>query len=235
MISPDVPGRFPRYGKEIQPMTSNPDALDTHDMVLIHRVIRREIGQLPRLIRGAANDPARAKVVAAHAAEMLDFLHHHHHGEDELLYPLLRERVALDAELLDRMDAQHAEVADAVSAVRRELDGWAATAEPAVGEQLAARLDAVLPALLDHLDEEESRLLPIVARHVNKAEWDKLAEHGMSSIPLKRRLVILGHIIEETDDAERARFLLNVPPPARLAYRLLGKRQFARETAVIRG
>ena len=63
----------------------------------------------------------------------------------------------------------------------------------------------------------------------------KLAEHGMSSIPLKRRLVILGHIIEETDDAERARFLLNVPPPARLAYRLLGKRQFARETAVIRG
>ena len=35
---------------------------------------------------------------------MLNFLHTHHTGEDELLFPLLRERAALDPELMDRMD-----------------------------------------------------------------------------------------------------------------------------------
>jgi hypothetical protein len=76
-------------------------------MVLIHRVIRREFGQLPRLFRSAANDRARSEVIGAHAREMLRFLHTHHTGEDELLFPLLRERAALDPELMDRMDAQH--------------------------------------------------------------------------------------------------------------------------------
>jgi hypothetical protein len=50
-------------------------------MVLIHRVIRREFGQLPRLFRAAADDRARSKVIGAHAREMLDFLHTHHTGE----------------------------------------------------------------------------------------------------------------------------------------------------------
>jgi hypothetical protein len=76
-------------------------------MVLIHRVIRREFGQFPRLFRSAANDRARSKVIGAHAREMLHFLHTHHTGEDELLFPLLRERAALDPELLDRMDVTH--------------------------------------------------------------------------------------------------------------------------------
>jgi hypothetical protein len=48
-------------------------------------------------------------------------------------------------------------------------------------------------------------------------------------------LVILGHITEETNDAERQRFMQVVPAPARLAYKLIGRRQFTRETSRIRG
>lgn len=66
--------------------TSGP-GVDTHEMVLIHRVIRREFGQLPRLFRAAANDRARSEVIGPHAREMLHFLHTHHTGEDELLWP----------------------------------------------------------------------------------------------------------------------------------------------------
>ena len=62
-----------------------------------------------------------------------------------------------------------------------------------------------------------------------------LGKHGMSAIPLTWRLVILGHITEETNDAERQRFLQVVPTPARLAYKLIGHRQFTRETTAIRG
>jgi hemerythrin-like domain-containing protein len=209
--------------------------VDTHEMVLIHRVIRRELGQLPRLFRSATNDRARSKVIGAHAREMLHFLHTHHTGEDELLFPLLRERAALDPELMDRMDAQHTQVNDAVASVGAELPAWTEIADDAVGERMATLIEATMPTLIDHLAEEEQKLLPIVSVTLTQNEWDALGKHGMSSIPITRRLVILGHIIEETDNAERQRFMQIVPPPARLAYKLIGHRKFKRETDAIRG
>ena len=33
--------------------------IDTYQMLLIHRLLRRELGKLPALIRGAAGDRAR--------------------------------------------------------------------------------------------------------------------------------------------------------------------------------
>jgi hemerythrin-like domain-containing protein len=214
--------------------TSGP-GVDTHEMVLIHRVIRREFGQLPRLLRTAGHDRARSKIVGAHAREMLSFLHTHHTGEDELLFPLLRERTALDPELMDRMDAQHAQVDAAVTAIDAELPAWTGNADAAAGERMAAVIDAMMPTLIDHLAEEEQKILPIASATVTQSEWDALGKHGMSAIPLTRRLIILGHITEETDNAERQRFLQVVPAPVRLVYKLIGRRQFTRETAVIRG
>ena len=215
-------------------MSTSGPGVDTHEMVLMHRVLRREFGQLPRLFRAAANNRARSKVIGAHAREMLDFLHTHHAGEDELLFPLLRERATLDPELMDRMDAQHAEVDHAVAALGKDLPAWTATADAATGERMAALIDATMPTLIDHLAEEEEKLLPIVSATLTQKEWDALGKHGMSAIPLTRRLVILGHITEEADDAERQRFLQVMPAPARLAYKLIGHRQFTRETAAIR-
>ena len=215
-------------------ITSGP-GVDTHEMVLIHRVIRREFGQLPRLFRSAANDRARSKVIGAHAREMLDFLHTHHTGEDELLFPLLRKRTTLDRDLMDRMDAQHAQVDDTVEAVNAQLPVWTATADAATGEKMAARIEATMPTLIDHLAEEEQKLLPVVSVTLTQSEWDALGKHGMSAIPLTRRLVILGHITEEADDAERQRFMQVIPAPARLAYKLIGHRQFTRETTALRG
>jgi hemerythrin-like domain-containing protein len=203
-------------------------------MVLIHRVIRREFGRLPRLFRAAANDRARSKLIGAHAREMLDFLHTHHTGEDELLFPLLRKRTTLDPDLMDRMDAQHAQVDDTVIAVNAELPVWTASADANAGERMAARIEAMMPTLTEHLAEEEQKLLPVVSVTLTQSEWDALGKHGMRAIPLTRRLVILGHITEEADDAERQRFMQVIPAPARLAYKLIGHRQFTRETTALR-
>ena len=164
-------------------MSASGPRVDTHEMVLIHRVIRREFGQLPRLFRSAADDRARSKVIGAHAREMLDFLHTHHTGEDELLFPLLRERAALDPELMDRMDAQHTQVDDAVRALEAELPAWTTSADADTGERMATRIEATMPTLIAHLAEEEEKLLPIVSVTVTQSEWDALAKHGMSAIP----------------------------------------------------
>ena len=215
-------------------MTTDNRRIDTSDMLPIHRLIRREIGRLPALIR-AADEPARAARIAAHAREMLDLLQTHHTGEDELLWPVLRSRVSLDDDLIDRMEAQHGEIAAAVADVRRWLPGWASSADPETGEKMAARLEAAGPVLAAHLAEEEERILPLAAAHLSQPEWDALGKHGFAAVPGRRRLVILGHILLETDEAERSRFLRKVPPPARLAFSLIGWRQHARESAAIHG
>ncbi|AXT86755.1 hemerythrin HHE cation-binding protein [Aeromicrobium sp. A1-2] len=203
-------------------------------MLLIHRVVRREIGQLPDQLRAAAGDPARAARLTTHANEMLDFLHTHHTGEDELLWPVLRPRVELESELIDRMEAQHHQIAAAVADVRRDLATWSPTADADVAERMASRLEGVHGVLIEHLAEEESRILPLVSTHFSEEEWGQLGKHGFGAIPGKRRLVILGHILEEADEAERKQFLKLVPPPARVAYRLIGRRQHAKETGAIR-
>ena len=216
------------------PVSTAGSVVDTHEMVLIHGVIRREIGRLPRLFRSAANDPSRSKIIGAHAREMLDFLHTHHTGEDLLLFPLLRERRVLDPELMDRMDAQHAQVNDAVVAINAELPTWTASADAAVGERMAARIDTTMSTLIGHLDEEEQKLLPVVSVTLTQSEWNALGKHGISAIPVTRRLLTLGYITEETDDAERQKFMQVLPAPVRLAYKLIGHRQFTHETTAIR-
>jgi hemerythrin-like domain-containing protein len=209
--------------------------VNTHDMLLIHRVIRREIGQLPDQFRRAAGDPARARRVTEHATEMLDFLHTHHSGEDEYLWPVLRPRVTLEAELIDRMEEQHHALAEAIHDVRADLATWASSADAETAERMARRLEDAQEVMAAHLAEEEERILPLVADHFSQEEWDRLGEHGFAAVPPKRRLVILAHILEEASPDEQKAFLKVVPPPARIAYRIIGRRQHARETAAVRG
>ncbi len=165
---------------------------------------------------------------------MLDFLHTHHTGEDELLFPLLRERRVLDPELMDRMDAQHAQVNERSWLSTRSCRRGRRAADAVAGERMAACIDAMMPTLIGHCDEEEQKLLPVVSVTLSQSEWDALGKHGMSTIPVRRRLVILGYITEETDDAERQKFMQVVRAPARLAYKLIGRHQFTRETPGIR-
>jgi hemerythrin-like domain-containing protein len=213
-------------------MTTDNRRIDTSDMLPIHRLIRREIGRLPALIR-AADEPARAARIAAHAREMLDLLQTHHTGEDELLWPVLRPRVSLDGDLIDRMEDQHAQISAAIIEVRHDLPAWTRSADPETGERLATRLESVCDVVTAHLAEEEQRVLPLASTHLTQREWDLLAQHGFAAIPVRRRLVILGHILQGTDEAERQRFLRRVPLQARLAFALIGRRQHAREAAAI--
>jgi len=213
-------------------MTTDNPRIDTRDMLLIHRVIRREISRLPALIR-AATEPGRAARIAVHAREMLDFLHIHHTGEDELLWPVLRPRVSLDGDLIDRMEEQHAQISAAITDVLHDLPAWTSSADPAAGERMATRLESVSDVLAAHLAEEEQRILPLASEHLTQQEWDVLAQHGFAAIPARRRLVILGHILQEADDAERQWFLQRVPLPARFAFVLIGRRQHAREAVAI--
>lgn len=183
-------------------------------MVVIHRVFRREFRLLPTLIRGvAADDLERARTVADHASNLLRFVHVHHSGEDELLWPVLLERVEFEADLIRRMEDQHLRVAALIPLAQEQLPGWAAQPSAERGEALAATFDDIASALDEHLGEEETQILPLVEAHVTVDEWERLGEHARSSLSPPDLMASLAAILEEADDDERAMFTAALPPP----------------------
>jgi hemerythrin-like domain-containing protein len=210
-------------------MTTTIERTDTWDMVLVHRVFRREFRMMPAVVRAVpAGDTARAGIVGDHLANVALGLHHHHTAEDDLLWPLLLERDAVHTELINRMEAQHARLHEPLERIDQLNARWRAGAGATDRDDLADVLAQASAALDEHLADEEQEVLPLVEKHLTPAEWAAVGERGRQVIPKGRMaLVFLGAIFEEATPAEKRRFLAELPPPARLLWRLFGDRVYA--------
>jgi len=51
-------------------------------MAMVHKMFRRDLGLMPRLLRGIAG-PEHARIIAHHFDAVTPTLRHHHHGEVE--------------------------------------------------------------------------------------------------------------------------------------------------------
>ncbi len=208
---------------------------DTSDMVIVHRMFRRECALLPQLVAAVAGgDVTRARTVARHAREVLAMLHHHHVGEDELLWPRLSVRTRFHADLLARMDSQHHGLAVLLEQAATALPAWQDAPTTHTSKPLTTLLEQISNGLNEHFDEEEAAVLPIVELVITAAEYREVGQRGLVSIPLTRRLVVLGYLLEGATPQERSDFLAAIPAPARLAYRLIGARQHRHETTRLR-
>ncbi|WP_326550307.1 hemerythrin domain-containing protein [Micromonospora sp. NBC_01813] len=215
--------------------TDSPARPYTHEMVIIHRIFRRESQLLPRLVRAVPEgELTRADEVAGLVEEYLGGLHNHHSTEDEMIWPLLLARVDLEADLVRRMAAQHDEIDQGLGAIRDLLPQWRRTAQVGPRDRLAELLDESRTALLRHLDDEERQVLDLIAEHLTVAEWDAVGQRGMAEVEPSKRLLALGAILEDATPAERRYFLGKVPVVARLLWALVGKRQYARRADRVR-
>src|SRR6478735_1672071 len=148
-----------------------PSRPDVTEMAAVHRVYRNAFAMAPQLVGGVDDgDVARAEVVGAFYADILEFLHLHHEGEDELLFPKLVARVP-DPELVTRIAGQHALVHDGLEASNASVAAWRTTGSAADRDRLLAALTALEAAALPHLDEEEEKILPLVSEHITLEEW----------------------------------------------------------------
>ncbi|MGQ4614793.1 hemerythrin domain-containing protein [Nocardia sp. R7R-8] len=210
--------------------TTAPARPDTYDMVVVHNAFRRHFHALPGLVTEvAAGDVDRARRLVAFLDELGTGLHQHHSGEDELLWPLLLERAPADAASVLRMEEQHERIAELTERAHRLAAEFAAAADPSVRDRLAVTLRALATAVDEHLAEEEQHILPVVENVMTATEWQALGERGRDHLPKDRQLVFLGFILQGVSDTERRKVLAEMPVPARLAWRLLGRRAFAKE------
>jgi hemerythrin-like domain-containing protein len=216
------------------PATAN-ERLDPQEMVVLHRVFRREIPLLANLIEAAApGDRRRTDVLADHLDLVLGALGEHHEGEDDLLWPKLRERAAPGDGVVARMADQHEAIAGALAAADELSHRWRTRADSDTALRLAEALRALDRHAAAHMDDEEEHLLPLMADHITPREWTEVGERGRRSVPKAKLLIFLGAILEDATAQERELFLSQMPAPARLLWHTLGTRLYRRTATRVR-
>jgi hemerythrin-like domain-containing protein len=219
--------------------TANPnltEPTDVSDMVVVHRVFRRELGSLPELIRATpGGDVQRASVVAGHARLVLSGLHLHHTGEDDLLWPVLLERAPSSADLVERMEGQHAAVEDLLDLLGPAINRWEAEARPAVAVEAADLIDRLRALVVEHLDAEEELVLPVATWNMTPEEWGAMGEAGVAKMSRAELPLMFGCVLEGASPSEQRALLGNLPFPVRVLMRTWGIRHYRRYINRVRG
>ena len=187
---------------------------DTAMMGIVHSALRRD---LTRTTDAVSADPPpgddRRQAIAGHVVWMMDFLHRHHAGEDDGLWPLVRERDPSAGALLDEMDADHARIAAPLDAVTAAGKRYGSDASPSARESLLAALVALRDVLDPHLQREEEEAMPVVSRALTNAQWEAFNQEHYVKPKSKKELGREGHwLIDSIDPAGYAVVVSNVPP-----------------------
>ena len=185
---------------------------DTSDMPRVHQVFRAGFASAPALVDGAGG-AERQEMVGSFYANLLEFLHCHHHGEDELIWPRVKERCPERADVVERLEAQHQAVSSLLDQARSSLSAWQAAPSAATSQTLVSALGELGTQLGAHLDEEEAVGLPLVSSHISPEEYGALPGHALRSFTGDKVWLVLGLIRENMTEEQKAEMLANMPPP----------------------
>ncbi|HLM97607.1 MAG TPA: hemerythrin domain-containing protein [Acidimicrobiales bacterium] len=206
---------------------------DVTDMYAVHGVFRDTLGSAPQLVGGVrAGDVERVALIVNYYENILSFLEAHHDAEEKLVFPLLRERCPGEDALVDRMAEQHHEAVRLLEEAQRLLQAWPA-GDAAAQKAALDGLEALHAQLVDHLDQEEAKVLPLAAENLSAEEWGALPGHGMANFHGDKIWLILGLIRERMTDAQRAAMLEHMPPPALDMWTGFGEQAFKDYSAIV--
>jgi len=131
----------------------------------------------------------------------------HHTKESELLFPMLRSRSAEAADVLDKLDHDHAQGEKAIRDLEHDL-----LAYEVLGGDRAASFEKSVNRYIDfylaHMGIEETQILPLAQRVLTDGDWAELDAAFM-----KNRDPLTGH---EPDDVYRplfSRIVMSAPAP----------------------
>jgi hemerythrin-like domain-containing protein len=204
-------------------------------MPIIHRIFRRQFAEVRELVQEVpAADARRVGAIADHLGFLLDGLHMHHTTEDDLIWPKLIGRAGIDAPLVQRMEEQHREIDASVTEVRAAMSPWRSNPTSVTSSALADRTGEFLVVLERHLDEEEQVVVPLIDRHLTKAEWEEVGERGFAKFTPAERWIALGQMVEVATPEEAAMMFGELPPPVKVLWQLIGKRKYRRYITPVR-
>ena len=155
------------------------------DMAVVHAMFRREFGLMPGLVRATAPaDLPRVTLVADHVALLIKVLETHHTGEDEHVWPRLRDRAPQQlAPLIAVMEGQHHAIHGHLAQVAEALAAWRQDPSAESGQALAQAAEEQLPVMHEHLALEEERVVPLIEQYITAAEYGAMVQGSSHAFP----------------------------------------------------
>jgi hypothetical protein len=207
---------------------------DTQMMGIMHSAFRRDFVRLRSVLTTPqAAEPARRRALAEHALWLMHVLHDHHSGEDDGLYPLVVGRNPESADLVERMDQDHATITPAMdrlaATAQSHLDDPGSPAAP-----LAQALDELIGVLFPHLEREETQMMPVVSQSITEGEWRAWDEEYNLKPKGLNALAMEGHwVLDGLDDVSRNHVEHLVPPVPRFILLTLMGGAYRRKRAAL--
>jgi hypothetical protein len=218
-----------------------PGPSDLMPMYLMHHAFRRDLSLFATAVAATAVEDRRAwRALDRRWGQFARVLHLHHAGEDEILWPLLLEKVdrAGDPDgraTLEAMEAEHEEIDPLLSGCAEGLSSLAADGDADTQAALIVRMTAARERLGHHLGHEESEAMALVQRHLTPAEWDALHPEFGRHYTAQDALFALPWVLHDLPLDLRPRVLSFVGRGPALVWRLLLRAPFAlRERRIFR-
>jgi hemerythrin-like domain-containing protein len=210
--------------------------IDTRDMLVVHRAFRREFAELGDLVAAVPDgDVPRARVVGEHVVAMTSMLQSHHASEDEVLWPIMKERAPDRSALAAEMEGQHELIEGLISNAEFAAKRWMASGSSSDASNVCRCMEQMSMNVDVHLAREEEAVLPLAAALFTQEEWAGVGEHSRSGLTADQRRFGLGVIESASTDDEWARIWDDLPPAAREEWETTGRPAFAEYRARLIG
>jgi iron-sulfur cluster repair protein YtfE (RIC family) len=189
--------------------------LDMTAMHAIHGALRRELEHIARVTVRIDDDPRHVLRTAVGWQLFKRSLRIHHGAEDDMLWPVLRRKLAGrpdDLVLLEAMEAEHAAIGQVIAKVDELL------ADPEADRvRLGDLTDSLVKGVSGHLTHEEQAAVPLIARALTTAQWAAFEQVHDQRIGADTPQV-LPWLLENADSRTVARTLAALPTAVRIAY-----------------
>ena len=200
-------------------------------MIAAHDAFRRDLVSLVQATQGPdAYSPDRQRSVAAGWDLFKRQLHVHHTAEDDLIWPVLRERLGHSANalsVLDEMEAEHERIDPLLAAVDHGFGSAAGSVDGYPGaDRLVDAVDTLVATLTGHLTHEEKDGLPLIGVALTAAEWRGVGFKIARRNGLSAGGEMFSWMLSSATPDEARTVTRQLPPPVRVLYKAAWKPRF---------
>jgi iron-sulfur cluster repair protein YtfE (RIC family) len=188
-------------------------------MRAMHAALRRDLSRLQEAAT-RLDSAAAPPTVLAGWDDFRTQLEHHHAAEDDDLWPVLRSELSDPDDLaaVDAMVAEHQHIPPALAEVDAALrDG---------GGDLPAAAQALSTAVLDHLEHEETAVLPLIEKHMTRAQWRAFLVKERNRQAPRARAEFLAWLLADADSGDADAVFAEMPRPVPVVYRRILKPRY---------
>ncbi|WP_051852932.1 hemerythrin domain-containing protein [Streptomyces aureocirculatus] len=193
-----------------------PGRVDFTMMFLTHDAFLRDLRRLETAVAAGRGDE---EAVRNGWRTIKQELHIHHVGEDEAIWPPLREKLAASADIavradiavLDLMEEEHGRI----DPLQTRVDAAFASG----GQELEVAVKEFATAMASHMEHEEDQALPLVEQHLGPEGWAEYHQFMIGTNGPDRVGSYLAWLLDDVPETTLDKVLGMLPAPVRTAYR----------------